>query len=62
MGVPPNLIWAVDQAYQTGAPRVMKTLIDYVAPYSPRLAKALRISARARTRGMLLEKDMQRWA
>jgi hypothetical protein len=62
VGVPPNLIWAVDQAYQAGSPRVMETLVDYVRPYSPRLAQALRVSARARTRGMLLEKDMRRWA
>lgn len=62
VGVPDNLIWAVDQAYTAGDPNVMQTLIAYVRPYSPVLAKALAVSARARARGMLIEKDMRRRA
>ena len=60
VGVPDNLIWAVDQAYTAGDPTVMRTLVRYAAPYSPLLAKALAVSARARARGMLIEKDMRR--
>ena len=59
VGVPHNLIWAVDQAYTAGNPTVMRTLVRYIAPYSPVLAKALAVSARARTRGMMIEKGMR---